>query len=144
MILLNYLFIDGAQKILIKNKLETYIKAKDVKKLHLRQALNEYVFEITHQNEYITTVDEFYYNPKYENPTQVFADCIQNHNYDALKSNPDFKTLVKKIGKPVYRIIRWYVTEYTSWPREFNLIDRIEVRVQFKFEDKIRSYYLDL
>lgn len=106
MILLNYLFIDGAQKILIKNKLETYIKAKDVKKLHLRQALNEYVFEITHQNEYITTVDEFYYNPKYENPTQVFADCIQNHNYDALKSNPDFKTLVKKIGKPVYRIIR--------------------------------------
>lgn len=110
--MLNYLFINHLQKALLKNKLTSYLKFKDVKKLLLRQANNEYVFEITLQNNYISTVDEFYYGPKYENTTQVFCECLQNHTYDGLKSNPKFKNMIKNTGMPIHKIIGGYVTEY--------------------------------
>lgn len=141
---LDALFINQMQKSLLKQKLESYLRAKDVRKLFVRQANNEYAFHITRQNRYVKTVDEFYYDPKYVNPTQVFAECITNHTHDGLKSDPRFKALIKSMDYPLHRISGGYVTEYSSWPREFRLIDRIEISLHFRIGEKIRTYRLDI
>lgn len=141
---LDSLFINDVQKSLLKLKLESYLKAKDVRKLFVRKANNEYAFHITRQNRYVKTVDEFYYDPKYVNLTQVFAECITNHTHDGLKSDPRFKALIKSMDYPLHRISGGYVTEYSSWPREFRLIDRIEISLHFRIGEKIRTYRLDI
>ena len=44
---------------------------------------------------------------------------------------------------PLHRISGGYVTECSSGPREFKLIDRIEISIHFRIGEKIRIYRLD-
>ena len=142
--MLKYLLIDHSQKALIKQKLKEFLKARDVKKLLLRESYGSYIFEFTRQNRYVKTVDECVFDPNYFNLTQVFRDVYQNHILDGLKSDPKFRRMIEASGMELSHIRGGYVTEYETWPRNFKMLDEIRISVIFIVGDKNRVYRLDL
>ena len=142
--MLSCLFIDNSQKAVLKQKLKEFLKARDVKKLLLRESHGSYIFEFTRQNRYVKTVDECVYDPNYINPTQVFQDVYQNHILDGLEADPKFRRMIDASGMELSHIRGGYVTEYETWPRNFKMLDEIIIRVIFIVGDKNRVYRLDL
>ena len=62
--ILDSMFITPAQRQALKSKLESFLNARDCTRMEARQALDEYVFAFTRENEYVRTVDEFYFRPE--------------------------------------------------------------------------------
>lgn len=143
--MLNSLFIDHERRMILKAKIESYLKARDCTGLLLRESHGSYIFTFTRENEYIKTSDEFEYDPHYINPTRVFRECYPNHDHTRLIENPDFQKLIRSVGLEFIDCRGGYKTDYTVCPDEFQLKDEVEVSVRFKLgSGKVRAYDLDL
>ena len=143
--ILDSMFITPAQRQALKSKLESFLKARDCTRMEARQALDEYVFAFTRENEYVRTVDEFYFSPKDKNIDRVFCESYSMHYHDGLLKSPEFQELVRKTGLEFIECRYGYRTEYRTWPSEYRLIDEIDVIVYFRLSAKReRFYHLDL
>ena len=143
--MLDSMFINSAQRQILKAKLESFLKAKDCTRMEARQALDEYVFVFTRENGYVRTVDEFYFSPKDQNIDRVFCDSYSSHYHDGLLKSPKFQELIRKTGLEFIECRNGYKTEYQTWPSEYRMVDEIDVIVYFRVSDKReRFYHLDL
>lgn len=130
---------------ILKGKIESYLRARDCTGLLLRESHGSYIFTFTRENEYVKTTDEFEYDLNYMNPTSVFRECYPNHDYTRIIENPEFQKLIKSVGLEFIGCRGGYKTEYTVCPDEFQLKDEIEIYVRFKLgSGKVRVYDLDL
>lgn len=128
----------------MKNKVISFLNAMDCNSLSVHSMYNDYLFVFTRQNEYVMTKDEFLYGPKDDSETRIFADCYSSHYHDGLLENPKFKELIKCTGLEFMGCQGGYVTEFIFWPEEFKMVDKIDVKVYFRLDDKrYRVYSLD-
>ena len=142
--ILNGMFLPLYKKVILRHKVLSLLSAKDCNKLFVRSFFDSYVFEFTRENEYVRTVDEFYYDVNYDNIYRIFWDCTTNHKHDKLLNDPKFKRMIKDTGLEFIRCYGGYETKYSMGSDEFEFVDEINVRVLFKVGDKQRSYALDL
>jgi hypothetical protein len=144
--ILNHMYINNAQKQLLKLKVNEFLASRDCNSLEVltHDNIYEYTFIFTRENEYVRTVDEFEYNAKYENFTRVFWECYQSHYHDKLKANPEFRKMIEKTGLEFLDCRGGYVTDYTSVSDEFRMTGEIRVTVSFRAGSKKRIYDLDL
>ena len=139
------MFIDISQKLLLKSKLRELLAARDCTGLEARLSIDEYVFRFTRQNEYVRTVDELYYNPRDATFSRLFCDCMQFHVHDKLLSHPKFKALLRRTPYEFLECRGGYVTQATNYPHKFYFVDEIDVIVYFRVSaNKERFYHLDL
>ena len=143
--ILESMFITPVQRQALRAKLEGFLKARDCTRMEARSALDEYVFAVTRENEYVRTVDEFCFSPKDKNIERVFCDSSSYYNHDGLLKSPEFQELVRKTGLEFIECRYGHKTEYRTWPPEYRLIDEIDVIVYFRVSDnRERFYHLDL
>lgn len=143
--ILNSMHISAIQKQALKEKLETILGAMDCVRLEAREGRGEYIFAVTRQNEYIRTVDEFFFDPRDENMTRVFCECLSRHNHDALLKSPEFKSLIKRTNLEFIECRGGYRTVYISIVKGFELLDEIDVLVYFRLSGhRERVYHLDM
>lgn len=137
--------ISAIQKMALKEKLETILTARDCVRLEAREGRGEYIFTVTRQNEYVKTVDEFFFDPREQNMTRVFCECLSNHTHDGLLKSTEFKNLIKKTGLDFIECRGGYRTRYISILEGFEMLDEIDILVYFRMsENKERVYHLDL
>lgn len=144
--ILNHMYINNAQKQLLKLKVNEFLGSRDCNSLEVitHDNIYEYTFVFTRENEYVRTVDEFEYNAKYENFTRVFWECYQLHYHDKLKANPEFQKMIERTGLEFLDCHGGYVTDYTTMSDEFKMTDEIKITVNFRAGSKKRIYDLDL
>lgn len=139
------MYISGYQRSLLEGKINSFLKSKDCTRLLVRESYGSYIFEFTRENEYVRTIDEFIFDPKYENPSRVFWECQPHHYHDKLIANPDFKRLISKMGLEFLHCRGGYVSEYVTLSDEFRMVDEIRISVTFRVGDNtVRIYDLDL
>lgn len=140
----DYIYIDEAQKALLKAKVDEFMSIDSCTGLEVRQGRGAYIFDFTCRNRYIWTSHEFEFDPEYINPTRVFRDSISYTNHDNLRKDKKFQDMLSQTGGELWTISGGFVCEYTVWPDEFHLTDNIDIRVHVKLNGKIRMYQLDL
>ena len=138
------MFLPPYMALILKNKVMSYLNAKDCNALEVRSMNGGYIFAFTRKNKYIKTTDEFDYDPEYDNQTRVFWDSYSSHNYDGLLEDEEFKRLVESMGFEFVGCYGGYVSEYDHRKDELKMLDEIDVRVKFKVGEKYRVYHLDL
>lgn len=143
--ILNSIYLSAIQKQALKEKLKTILSARDCVRLEAREGRGEYIFNVTRQNEYVRTVDEFFFDPREENMTRVFCECLSHHNHDNLLKSPEFKSLIKRTGLEFIECRGGYRTVYISILEGFEMLDEIDVLVYFKLSrNRERVYHLDM
>jgi hypothetical protein len=143
--ILNSMFISEIQRDLLKIKLQSMLKAKDVTGLLMREGRGEYIFEFTRENQYVKTLDRFFYSPKDQNVMRVFCDSESTHYHDGLLKDQRFKRMVEKTGLELIGCRGGHKVEYEFYPGRFDLADEIDIIVYFRIsEHKERLYHLDL
>lgn len=144
--ILNHMYINNAQKQLLKLKVNEFLGSRDCNSLEVitHDNIYEYTFVFTRENEYVRTVDEFEYNAKYENFTRVFRECYQSHYHDKLEANPEFRKMIEKTGLEFLGCHGGYVTDYNTADDRFKMTGEISVTVSFRAGSKKRIYDLDL
>ena len=128
----------------LKNKIMSFLNAKDCTGLTVDGGMGEYVFIFTRENKYVCTTDEFILLTDGEPIDRLFHDCYSSHNHDNLLKDSRFNAMIKKSGMEFIRCGGGYVTDYNRVEDEFSLKDEIRVKVYFKLGSKERMYILDL
>jgi hypothetical protein len=143
--ILNSMHISETQKSLLKIKLNSMLEARDVTGLEVGGDYREYIFSFTRKNEYVTTVDRFFYDPKDQNLMRVFYDCESNHSHDGLLNSPRFKRMVEKTGLEFIECRGGHKVEYEFYPMRFDFSDEIDILVYFALSgNRERVCHLDL
>lgn len=143
--ILKSIYISASRRKILKDKIISLLNAKDCTSLTVDMTgVGEYSFIFTRENEYVKTVDEFYYNVDFENNQRVFWDCYSCHDYDNLVKNLRFQNLVKRSGMEFVRCGGGYSTDYSMADDEFTFRDEIDLRVFFMAGSSERIYKLDL
>lgn len=143
--ILDSIYMSSSQRKILKDKIVSLLNARDCTGVTADVlGFGECSFIFTRQNEYIKTVDEFYYNVDLQNNRRVFHDCYTRHDYGNLVKNPEFQNMVKRTGMEFVRCAGGYVTDYSMADDEFSFGDEIELRVYLKAGSSERAYELDL
>ena len=140
---LNSLYISSSQRAVLKNKLTSFLNAKDCTGLTVEDFFDGCVFRIKRENEYITTTDEFEYSADL-NLRRIFIDCFSSHNHDRLLASPDFKRMIEATGLEFIECSGGYESEFSMRDDEFTLKDEIVVWVYLRAGSVKRQYKLDL
>lgn len=143
--ILNQMSLFGRKREILKDKVKEFLSNRYCRNLKVRSYYNMYVFEFTRENRYVKTIDEFYYNPDYDNPKRVFEDSITRHYHDNLLKYSGFKNLVRLTGKELVGCFGGFETEL-SWAGDtFIFSDEVRVWIQLRGNDsETVSYDLDL
>ena len=144
--IIDSMYINNAQKQLLKLKVNEYLASRDCNSLEVINHDNyrDYTFVFSRENEYVRTVDEFDYDAKYVNLTRVFRECYQSHYHDKLEANPEFRKMIEKTGLEFLGCHGGYVTDYNTADDRFKMTGDISVTVSFRAGSKKRIYDLDL
>ena len=140
----NSLNISRKFRLNLKNKIMSFLNAKDCTGLTVDGGMGEYILIFTRENEYVRTTDEFVLLTEAENSQRVFHDCYSSHNHDKLLNDSRFNAMIKKSGMEFIQCAGGYVTDYSMADDVFTLKDEIRVKVYFKVGSKERMYILDL
>ena len=140
----NSLNISRGFRLVLKDKIMSFLNAKDCTGLTVDGGLGEYIFVLTRENEYVRTTDEFELLTDVENSSRVFHECYSSHNHDNLLKDSRFNALIRKSGMEFLRCAGGYVTDYSRADDVFTVKDEIKVKVYFKVGSKERQYILDL
>lgn len=140
----NSLSISRKFRLNLKNKIISFLNAKDCTGLTVDGGMGEYILIFTRENEYVCTTDEFVLLTEAENSQRVFHDCYSSHNHDKLLKDSRFNAMIKKSGMEFIECAGGYVTDYSRVKDDFTLKDEIRVKVYFKVGSKERMYILDL
>ncbi len=128
----------------LKNKIISFLNAKDCTGLTVDGGMGEYILIFTRENKYVRTTDEFVLLTEAENSQRVFHDCYSSHNHDKLLNDSRFNAMIKKSGMEFIECAGGYVTDYSRVKDDFTLKDEIRVKVYFKVGSKEMMYILDL
>lgn len=142
--LVNSMNITQGFRLILKDKIMSFLNAKDCTGLRVDGGFGEYVFVLTRENEYVCTTDEFELLTELENTRRVFFECYTSHDHENLLKDSRFKALIKKSGMEFLRCSGGYVTDYSRVDDTFTVKDEIEVKVFFRVGSKERIYTLDL
>ena len=142
--ILNAMDLSLMLQTLLKSKVMEFLNSKDCTGLSVEGGFGGYTFNFTRENEYIKTIDEFEYYPRFANHRRTFKDCYSHHNYDNLISNPRFQEMIEKSGMEFIKCSGGYEVDYSMADDDFTMKDEAEIRVIFNAGNKKRSYKLDL
>lgn len=142
--LVNSMDISQGFRAVLKDKIMSFLNAKDCTGLSVDGGFGEYVFVLTRENEYVRTTDEFELLTELENTSRVFYNCYSSHNHDSLLKDSRFNAMIEKSGMEFLRCAGGYVTDYSMAKDVFTVKDEIEVKVFFRAGSKERIYKLDL
>ena len=142
--LVNSMNISGNFRRVLKDKILTFLNAKDCTGMAVDGGMGEYVFTFTRENEYVCTTNEFVLLTEIENTSRVFYDCYTSHNHDKLLNDSRFKAMIGKSGMEFIQCGGGYETDYSRIDDVFTLKDEFGIRVYFKVGSKERQYTLDL
>ena len=142
--ILSAMYLPAYQQLILKNKLVSFLNARDCTDLTVGMGFDEYAFVFTRQNRYIKTIDEFCYRPDPGFFKRVFWDCYTTHDYDNLIKDPMFKRMIEQTGLEFVRCSGGYVTEYLRVEDEFIMEDELDLCVIFKSDGRETCYALDL
>ena len=134
--------IPYSQYVKLKEKVMSFLDAKDCTGLTVEMDYDEYDFIFTRENEYIKTTDTFEYFTEFE-LDRLFKDCYTTHNYDNLEKNPHFQDLIRRTGLEYMGCSGGYKVE-TKYFSEFIMPDELDLGVNFRVGSKKRHYKLDL
>lgn len=141
--ILNSMNITLLQRLTLKNKVISFLNAKDCISLTVNDMFDAYIFVFTRKNEYIETTHELEYYPDFD-IKRIFQDCYTSHNYDNLIRNSRFKGIIKKTGLEFLNCKGGYLCKYSMADDEFTFEDEMDIGVWFKAGSKKRLYKLDL
>ena len=137
--------IDRHSRIVLKNRVMSYLNAKDCNSLRMIEGNGDYLFVFERKNEFVETRDEFIYVPDYGNDSRVFFGCETHHFHTKLIENPKFKEIIRKTGFEFRGCRGGYATDYDFRSDEYMLKDEIDILVYFRIDEKrYRYYHLDL
>ena len=131
-----------SQYVKLKEKVMSFLDAKDCTGLAVEMDYGEYDFIFTRENEYIKTTHRFEYFTELE-LDRLFSDCYTTHNYDNLVKNPRFQELIRRTGLEFMGCSGGYKVE-TKYFSEFIMPDELDLGVNFRVGSKRRHYKLDL
>ncbi|WP_405268034.1 hypothetical protein [Methanobrevibacter sp.] len=134
--------VSYSQYIKLKEKVMSFLDARDCTGLTVKEDYGEYDFIFTRENEYIRSTHRFEYFTEFELDC-LFSDCYTTHNYDNLLKNPSFQDLIKRLGFEFMGCSGGYQVK-TKYFSEFIMMDELDLGVNFKVGSKRRRYKLDL
>lgn len=134
--------ISYSQYVKLKDKVMSFLDAKDCTGLNVISDYGVHDFIFTRENEYIKTTHRFEYFTEME-LDRLFADCYTTHNYDNLMNNPLFQDLIKSTGLEFMGCSGGYQVEIKYFS-EFIMVDELNLGVNFRVGSKRRHYKLDL
>lgn len=129
--ILTSLNLNASQKRILKDKIIEFSNAKDCTDLTVDFGLGGCEFIFTRKNRYIETVDTFEYDPSFET-SRIFRDCFTTHSHERLLKSPEFQQLIRKVGLEFTGCSGGYESKYSMADDEFNLVDEINVKVNFR------------
>lgn len=138
------MLLSVSQRVTLKNKLVSFLNARDCTALTVEGGYGEYIFVFTRQNRYIKTTDEFYYYPDLGELKRIFKEFYTSHDYDNLIKDPGFKRMIEKTGLEFVRCSGGYVAKYLMADDEIIMKDELDISVIFKSDSGETCYALDL
>ena len=76
--LVNSMNISRDFRVVLKNKIMSFLNSKDCTRLTVDGGFGQYVFVFTRENEYVRTTDEFELLTDVENSSRVFHECYSD------------------------------------------------------------------
>ena len=141
--ILNSMNISTSERSILKDKLISFLNAKDCKGLKVEDYFDAYNFIFTRENKYVRTENRFEYIPGFETQ-RIFNECYTTHNHDNLLRDSLFKDLIKKTPLEFIDCSGGYELDYSMARDEFNMLDEVDIKVSFRAGPKNRLYRLDL